>query len=129
MASHSQGIDALRSLLISEFARRHGWKIRKHDNFTTGMLAERRSRRGPLEQRYVGIGWSDHDFFFRRLDGTPAAVAGHPYDADTPEQRAGYEAFAARAGLRVTFPMDFPSWWYPGRTTLVLFEPREAAGR
>ena len=34
-----------------------------------------------------------------------------------------HAAWAAAQGLRASFPDDFPSWWFPGWTTLVLYEP------
>lgn len=123
-AAHWLKIYAHRHWLTCEFARRRGWKFRRReDHFTHAMLADRRKRRRWYEQDFLG--WSDHDHFFRDLGGNPAAVAGHPYDLDRPGARAGYAASAARCGLKATFPTDFPSWWYPGRTGFVLFEPAD----
>ena len=136
--AHWLKIYAHRHWMTCEFVRRHGWKFRRDDHFTQDMLADRRRRRRAYEQG--GIGWSDHDYYLRDAAGFPAAVAGHPYDADRPGRREKYRQWAAEYGLVVSFPDDFPSWWYLGRTTLVLFEPaktliaiagmaREAAGR
>ncbi len=120
-AAHWLKIFAHRHWLTCEFARRRGWKFRREDHFTHAMLADGRKRRRPSDDG-SWRGWADHDHFFRLPDGTPAAVASCPYEgAYSP----GYLAVARGHGLNVTFPTDFPSWWYPGRTTLVLFEPAD----
>ena len=38
-------------------------------------------------------------------------------------KRQDTEATAALYGLRVTWPEDFPSWYLPGRTTLIVCTP------
>lgn len=61
--------------------------------------------------------FTDHRSFWT-LDGRPYAVAAHLYGCDDHVREAA-EAWAASRGLRAAFPDDFPSWWYPGRTTLI----------
>ena len=125
--AHAAALAADRSWMVREFARRTGWRHRRGDHFTRAMLAEGRKRRGVGDRDFLG--WSDHDYFLRDANGIPVAVAGHPYDVEAPGRRADYERSAAAHGLVVTFPTDFPSWWFPGRTTLVLFRPAMRDGR
>ena len=119
--AHAAALASDRTWMVREFARRHGWWHRRDDHFTRAMLTEQRRRRRPSDGDYRG--WSDHDYFLRDAEGAPAAVVGHPYDLSTVERRVALARGADAYGLRVTFPDDFPSWWYPGRTAIVLFEP------
>lgn len=65
----------------------------------------------------------DHAYFYRKTDKTAGAIAAHLYNvpADIEEKAAG-------AGLKVSFP-DFPSWHYPGRTTLVMYQAASSTPR
>jgi len=53
-------------------------------------------------------------------DRRAAAVVGHLYEP-LPE---GIETWAQANGLKASFLEDFPSWYYPGWTKLVLIEKR-----
>ena len=64
----------------------------------------------------------DHGYFYRK-DRKAAAVAAHLYGDFDAAKRKDTEATAALYGLRVTWPEDFPSWYLPGRTTLIVCTP------
>jgi hypothetical protein len=61
--------------------------------------------------------FTDHHSFWTKA-GRPAAVAAHLYSCGR-ELRTSASIWAARHGLQAAFPTDFPSWWNPGRTTLI----------
>jgi len=64
----------------------------------------------------------DHGYFYRK-DRKAAAVAAHLYGTFDAAKCQDAEATAALYGLRVTWPEDFPSWYLPGRTTLMVCTP------
>jgi hypothetical protein len=76
---------------------------------------------GSLRHRTYGP--FDHDRTFKtagRLRATDTfVIASNPY-GDRREEAA---AFASRTGCSVEYP-DFPSWWFPGSTTLITFTSR-----
>jgi hypothetical protein len=59
----------------------------------------------------------DHPYWYRRK-GRPAAIVAHLYHGERLRPRCA--AIARSLELRFETP-DFPSWWAPGRTTLVTF--------
>jgi len=65
------------------------------------------------------IEFTDHRSFWEKA-GRPVAVCAHLYGCDQTKREAA-RVWASRHGLRAAFPVDFPSWWYPGRTTLIEF--------
>jgi hypothetical protein len=86
-------------------------------------LAWRRvAGKGGLRHRRHGV--FDHDRTFKtagRLRATDAfVIASNPYG---PRKKEAI-AFAEQVGCDVEFP-DFPSWWYPGSTTLITFTNRQ----
>lgn len=111
--------DDLRRLLAIEFGHRRGWKL--SPRVFSPYCLERRGRRDSFTVRCYSC-WpsdiADHPFAYR-ADGRAAAVAAHVYDLDEAQARA----WAGRQRLAVEFPTDFPSWWFPGWTRLVLFTP------
>jgi hypothetical protein len=118
-------IGKLRNLLIDIFAERLGWRPSKAW-FTPSMLAKRGVAYHPWRDRpdWSG-GFVDHGQCFRSLDRRAAAFASNPYGlrwtADHPDIRAFCEHFHLSAAIP-----DFPSWWFPGRTTLIVFTPLAA---
>jgi hypothetical protein len=71
--------------------------------------------------------FADHKSFWLR-EGRPYAVAAHLYGCDQ-DRKAAARAWAARRGLVASFPDDFPSWWLPGRTTLIEITCARGANR
>ena len=55
--------------------------------------------------------------------GNDKQVAAHLYGTSDAAKRQDTEATAALYGLRMTWPEDFPSWYLPGRTTLIVCTP------
>ncbi len=111
-------ISRLQYSLAIDFGLSRGWTLTMAD-FSPAVLANRKAHGG-----YNDNGWwsfVDHTFWYRQ-GRYAAAVATHPYTVD-----GGYRTEAAcwanNKKLSITYPADFPSWWLPGRTTLVLFTP------
>ena len=117
-----QDLTAARQRLAVLFGERHGWHLSKSD-FSPAMLA----RGGLFNGRGYHVDpWPrdlvDHGYFYRK-DQKAAAVAAHLYGIFVHAKRRDTEATAALHGLRVIWPDDFPSWYLPGRTTLVVCTP------
>ena len=113
-------IDGLRTQIATEFGRRRGWTFcDQYDRIRPVDLSERWTS---LEDNCL----CSNAYTFRLPDGTPAAIAGHVYKGDRESVRQDLQRKADGAGMVLSFPTDVPSWWFPGGTTLVLFEP--AAG-
>jgi hypothetical protein len=118
-------LKALQHHLAVEFGRIHGWTPARHD-FTLECLAWRGLHSGSRHWLAGNSDTLDHPFFYR-LGRRAAAIAAHLYDHSTGEWRAELTAWAATHHLASSFP-DFPSWWFPSWTTLVLCEPGQVAG-
>ena len=117
-----QDLQATRQRLAVLFGERHGWHLSK-SAFSPSVLA----RRGLFNGRGYHVDpWPrelvDHGYFYRR-DRKAAAVAAHLYGTFDAAKRQDTKATAALHGLRVTWPEDFPSWYLPGRTTLIVCTP------
>lgn len=117
-----QDLQATRQRLAVLFGERHGWHLSK-SAFSPSVLARRglfngrRSHVDPWPRELV-----DHGYFYRK-DRKAAAVAAHLYGDFDAAKRHHTEATAALHGLRVTGPEDFPSWYLPGRTRLIICTP------
>ena len=117
-----QDLQATRQRLALLFGERHGWHLSK-SAFSPSVLA----RGGLFNGRGYHVDpWPrelvDHGYFYRK-DRKAAAVAAHLYGTFDAAKRQDTEATAALHGLRVTWPEDFPSWYLPGRTTLIVCTP------
>ena len=117
-----QDLQATRQRLAVLFGERHGWHLSK-SAFSPSVLA----RGGLFNGRGYHVDpWPrelvDHGYFYRR-DRKAAAVAAHLYGTFDAAKRQDTEATAALCGLRVTWPEDFPSWYLPARTTLIVCTP------
>jgi hypothetical protein len=113
---------ATRQRLAVLFGERHGWHLTRSD-FSPSVLA----RRGLFNGRGYHVDpWPralvDHGYFYRK-DRKAATVAAHLYGNFDAAKRQDTESTAALYGLRVTWPEDFPSWYLPGRTTLIVCTP------
>ena len=118
-----QDLRATRQRLAMLFGERHGWRLSKSD-FSPSVLA----RRGLFNGRGYHVDpWPrelvDHGYFYRK-DRKAAAVAAHLYGNFDAAKRQDTMATAALYGLCVTWLEDFPSWYLPGRTTLIVCTPR-----
>jgi hypothetical protein len=118
--ARQQELRTLQQRLAVLFGAIHGWTLSRSD-FTSAVLA----RRGLFDGRGRHADpWPrdlvDHPFFYRK-DRVASAVAAHLYGTFDAARRQDIAALAALKGLHATWPEDFPSWWLPGRTTLVVY--------
>ncbi len=107
-------------ILAVEFGRRHGWKL-SDGTFTISALKNRKvhsSCRKYNPEEYFPHSYTDHGFFYRWPDRRAAAVCGHLY----PPIPEDIQNWAAQNGLKVSFPTDYQSWYYPGWARLVVIE-------
>jgi hypothetical protein len=102
----------LQAELIKRFCRKHGWA--------------RTRTRTDIKMEWLGMAepWVhhlfDHTYCLRHATRRRHyAIATHPYNVN-PEYERLAQQVADEYGLLVEYP-DFPSWYYPGRTTLVLW--------
>ena len=103
--------------LAVEFGERNNWKLSK-TNFTIRALAEKKVSTYSMDYFY-GSKYYDHGYYYRDKTKRAAALAVHLYHI--PE---GIDNWAEKNKLQVSYP-KFPSWYYPGYTFLVLYEPIE----
>jgi len=112
-----KNIDALRNQYARRFGRSRGWNLGQ-TGFSPSALAKGIGQRSG---RHRGGDWKylDHSYWYW-WNYRPAAVATHPYSVnDQYKEQAGQ--WAKERGLNVNYPSDFETWWYPRRTTLVVF--------
>lgn len=112
-------IGRLMQRMAKQFGRRHGLYLASRC-FTLEQLAARtRSKtvRSRIERGAFNI--TAHAFFYCDRSGRPAAIAAHLYD--WPNAGPEIETSCLTLGLRYEAVIDFPSWWYPGKTQLVLY--------
>ena len=124
----------LHDSLALEFGRRRGWRW-------SPAPACSRIRRffGGSVWEAVGSVWEafeeeaeriapppryDHPSFYS-AGGDLVAVVSQPYDFSVEDRHEALEWARAR-GLAFWRLVDFPSWWYPGQTTLCVFARPEA---
>jgi hypothetical protein len=97
------------------FAFNNGWQLARH-RFPIERLAVR------LPPDFVRFGWNpdsrllDHVECYRK-NGRPAGLVAHSY---LPDAVVRAEALARQLGLQVIC-CERSSWWYPGRSTLLVF--------
>lgn len=116
-------------LLADGFARRHGMVVACRDHWSPGALA-----RGPGFNGRNPSRWTrevcDHPYFMRYggAQGKRAAVAAHLYGTRNADQiRETCRRFADAHNLIVSFPTEWPSWYYPDTTVLVVYQPTFSA--
>lgn len=119
-------IVALQHKLALLFGERRGWRLSRSD-FSPTVLA----REGVFDGRGVhAVAWShdlvDHGYFYRK-DRKAVAVASHLYGEFHEAKRRDIDSMAKHLGLNAEWPEDFPSWWVPGNTTLVVYTARTSA--
>jgi len=118
-------IDAERRRCAEAFGERRGWRL-SESHFNPDVLARRgvRSRSALYEWPYPA---ADHAYLYRTPDSRAAGAAAHIYSLNAAG-RARCRRWAAAQGLRVGFPSEPASWWWPGSTMLVLYLPAGAGG-
>lgn len=118
--------------LALDFGNRSGWRL-SPSPFNPQTLSLRRMHGGPRQSWGTRQHWpheyADHRYFYRSADRRAAALVAHPYGLKDAERQAAAIRWAGERGLLCEFPDDFPSWWFPGSTTLIVFRPAEPEGR
>ncbi len=108
--------------LATAFGQLHGWAL-SPTRFTLTQLAQQSNQR---RHRYVDDpnGVMDHPYYYRETQRPyrPAGLAAHLYN--WPYCGPHVEFYCLKIGLRYESIIDFPSWWVPGQTTLILYTPR-----
>ncbi len=106
--------------LAFEFGEKYGWTLSEK---RFGVLALKRGSvfsmirdDADVSDDHLPHELFDHPYFYRRAKHAVAIVA-HPYHLD----QDAVAAFAKKHDLSWETP-EFPSWWYPGATTLVVFK-------
>jgi len=116
-----RALTAHRDAVMEAYGAERGW-TRSKAQFLPSTLAKgamhNGGRRVDAASREMPWNLMDHVYYWKQ-GRRPAAIVAHPYGCNTGEKRAEAQAWAARHGLRLTFPTDFPSWRFPGWTTLV----------
>jgi hypothetical protein len=117
----------LQKLLATEFGSRYNWKLTR-TWIHPGQLGRRSNQQRNTETFEVfGSHASvlDHPFYFRERQRPyhPAAIAVHLYDWPHVTDLAEELCFRYRIGYQLGNDLCFPSWWYPGRTTLLVYTP------
>jgi len=102
------------------FGQSRGWRLSR-SAFSPTVLA----RNGLFDGRgYHFEYWPrelvDHGYFYRK-NRLAIGVASHLYGDFHEAKRQEIEALAAHYGLKAEWPEDFPSWWVPGGTRLVVY--------
>ena len=117
-------LNASQRRLAVLFGQSRGWRLSR-SAFSPTVLA----RNGLFDGRgYHFEYWPrelvDHGYFYRK-NRLAIGVASHLYGDFHDAKRKEIEAFAAHHGLKAEWPEDFPSWWVPGSTRLVVYTASE----
>jgi hypothetical protein len=100
-------MEKVQAQLAAEFGRRRGWKRSRSSPSTV----YRDLFAGPALMHLI-----DNPYVYRMPNGH-YAIASHVHNYNRDKDRA----LAARHNLVVEHVTDFPSWWYPGETKLVVW--------
>jgi hypothetical protein len=106
-----------RKAIITAYAEARGWCLAR-----TGFSLSRLAREEVLPTQVLPYPrtFMDHVWHFRHGSGFhPAAIVAHPYAYLEQPVRDALVAWGTDNGLRIAFPDDFPSWWFPGETSLI----------
>ena len=101
--------------LAVAFGERNGWRLSKQ-YFALSELATLGTEEDI--RRTYRLRYLDHPCYFREGQ-RPAAIAAHLYKGRSSNEEIA--AFAARLGIVAEAIADFPSWYYPSATRLVLY--------
>jgi hypothetical protein len=110
--------NAHRSALIAAYAFARGWKQSAAFDLPTLALGRKHNAGYPDYTVFELMQDTFKHPIYWKKDGRAVAITTQPYDMLDPEPRAAFVAWGAERGLKVSFPTDVPSWWFPGFTTL-----------
>jgi len=110
----------LQRKLAREYGIRNGWILSKDyliSDLVNGMTPSKLKvmRSASYDDRFNGT-LVDHEEYYIDNNGKAVAVVCHNYG-----EKEESEQWASEHGLFVRFPTDFPSWYYPSRTTLTVY--------
>ena len=122
-------LNELDNLLAQRFAARHGWKYTKKRFSLVDLWARPTGDDGDADFNSSETTGRSYDpspianpYFFTDRAGRAVAIAAHLPNYNFNEKKAAeYRELATAWGLTVSVITDFPSWYYPGETTLVLW--------
>jgi hypothetical protein len=118
---------AAQQRLAVAFGERYGWEP-SEQSFALSALGPQRDRVYPSSWWDIpgghGPEYIDHPVYYREKQRPyrPAATAAHNYERG--KTSADIIAFADSLGIAVEEISDFPSWYYPGATRLVVYRRR-----
>lgn len=119
--------NVLRHRLMIDFGAQFGWKP-SHTEFGLKTLSQGKmhGNMGYGDNPYSGSFHDqfDHPYYYRH-ERKAAAIAAHLYNY--PTNRESCLELAELYNLRLIVP-DFPSWWFPGFTTLVAYVGKGGEG-
>jgi hypothetical protein len=115
----------LHDALACEFGRRFEWRhIPDPDYARLEQFCGVCEDDGDNPERIMLPPRYDHPSFYA-IDSELVAITSQPYDFSAEDRREAWEWAGAR-GLAFWRPVDYPSWWYPGQTTLCVFARPDA---
>jgi hypothetical protein len=106
---------AIQRRLALDFGALHGWRL-SDSHFGIEALARGGVSGGEDWWCEPPRPYFDHCYYYR-VNRRAAAIVAHLYDYDDVECRA----FAVSNRLTIEQQGDYPSWWFPGFTTLVVY--------
>ena len=115
-------IPLLKHALAVRFAEERGLKLAGRP-FGPSTLARRSTRRPLRNLDTWPARFMDHGYYYRDRKKRATAAVAHLYADYAAFDFGPIFAFAEKVGLQVSLPTTFPSWWYPRRTTLVVYSP------
>ena len=111
--------------LAVTFGERHGWKL-SDKAFALDELGPKHDREGSSSwwnmPGMYSPGLLDHPYYYREQQSPyrPAAIVAHNYKRGTASEAELFYV-AAGFGIDIEEVSDFPSWYYPGATKLVVY--------
>jgi hypothetical protein len=112
-------------ILADEFGRRYGWKLSPAPFTLTQLARQRRKRYGYSSEIPSLMPGIDHPCYYRAQrwfnyhHRWPAALAVHLYG--WPRSRPDVEHLCELHGLTYERITNYPSWYYPGQTELIVY--------
>lgn len=113
--------DAVQNELAAEYGHRRGWLHSTRDYSVRALIEGKVHARINWDLPRIKLPLFDHPYFYRDARRRAIALVSHVYTRLTDEAKTEALKQAETMGLTVEFPDDFPSWWSPGRTALVVY--------
>lgn len=114
--------ESARTALAIKFGERNGWQLTTWE-FDLGTLSKGKVHAGSrsyMDRYYAAGNAFDHAYHYRNEDRRAVALACHLYGG--PGVLKYCEEACRHWGLTFETPQDYPSWWLPGSTTLIVYK-------